>query len=137
MGRSVSTPNNAEMVVFLQHNAQDEFEWDDFVEDIQFSLKNAFNSFSNTDRWLDRESHAILENDFGTVTINEYGGMAAISFVPIDYSAYNHEIVQQENLCYNWMNQINKRWNEIIQQHGTAYHMHGHMSNGVGVFIKA
>lgn len=98
-----------------------------------------FSSFRVTDKWLDRESHAILENDFGTVTVNEYCGMAAISFVPVDYSTvapYRYETLRQENLCFGWMRQIEHTWRKIIGQHGTSFNLHGFMSNGVGVFVR-
>jgi len=94
MARSVSTPRNAVVTVYLNQpfdNPEENFEaFDDFIQDLRQVLDGSagapggkgFASFKECDRWLDREDHAVLENGHAVVTVSEYNGIVAVCLVP-------------------------------------------------------
>jgi len=94
MGRSVSTHRHAVETIYL-HNVipevipeEEPYEgaWDDFIKDIQCLLSHRYPSFSECDRWQDREDHIILENKRAEVSVSEYCALVAVCLAPRDPS---------------------------------------------------
>lgn len=87
MGRSVSVPRNAVWTVYLDGSCECEpgdycdcFEY--LLDDIRQSIKGRYPSFEDSDCWLGREDHGVLENRHGHITVSEYCGLVALCFVP-------------------------------------------------------
>jgi hypothetical protein len=59
-----------------------DFEW--YIENLTESLIKKYPTLSSCDKWLDREDHAILENDKSYVGISEYCGLLSIWMVAKD-----------------------------------------------------
>lgn len=78
MGRSVSTPSNVALVAYQSHEMEEEYEWDDFIDYIKESMHDIVPSFEECDRWIDREDHAIMENNLCYAGVSEYCGIIAI-----------------------------------------------------------
>lgn len=124
MSRSVSVPNNAQVVCYRDVSGfEDSWEWDDFVEDIRETCKSEWNSFYDSDSWLDREDHVLLENSLSYVGVSEYCGLASIWIVPKD----EDEVI---NIAPNWVDQISKKFNKYFGQ----YRKVATFSNGEAMF---
>lgn len=82
MGRSVCVPCEAVEVVYIDHQASEDFEWQDFVEDVRAVVRERYPSFEDEDRWADREERIILENGHAKIVLCEYCGLASVSLVP-------------------------------------------------------
>jgi len=91
MGRGVSVPSGAQWTVYF--NLEDPLDedgntipfeqqdWDFMLEDTQEHIISKFPSFIRCNRWLDREDHAILENELGCLVLCEYCGVCSLSYV--------------------------------------------------------
>jgi hypothetical protein len=86
MGRSVSTHRHAVATVYLNPEIEDEdFGWDDFLSDLRDNvLVRRYPSLEPCNRWLDREDHIILQNQFCEVSVSEYCGCVAVCLAPAD-----------------------------------------------------
>ena len=79
MSRTVSVPYNAKIVCYQDVSWMEDYvEWEDFLEEIQDRVMMNWPSFNPCDKWLDREDHAILQNDHCFVGVSEYCGLASI-----------------------------------------------------------
>ena len=58
--------------------------FDDYIDDLKTQLVKKYPSLSECDEWLDREDHAMLENDKIYVGVSEYMGLLAIWMVAKD-----------------------------------------------------
>lgn len=129
MSRSVSRPNNT-LIVCYQHYDSDSYDecWEFFIEDMRISLQDMFPKLESCDKWLDREDHAIMENDVAYVGVSEYMGLVAIWVAP-----KNDRNTGEENaLAYGWASSIYKRFTERF---GELEHI-GTFSNGEAVFRR-
>lgn len=63
-------------------------DWEDFVEGLRWQLESKFKSLTRCDKWLDREDHAILENDHANIGISEYCGTVCLWCVPKQWDGY-------------------------------------------------
>lgn len=125
MSRSVSVPRNAEVVCYQHRKFEDEFEWEDLVEDIRESCKSVWPSLEDCDEFLDREDHALLENRLVYIGVSEYCGLVAIWIVPKeDY--YGNE----KPLAFGWIGRISERFREMFGELVCK----GRFSNGEAVF---
>lgn len=85
MGRSVSTHRNAVATVFLHLDIDEDFSWDDFINDLRDNVIGPkYPSMENCNRWLGREDHIILQNCYGEISVSEYCGCVAICLAPRD-----------------------------------------------------
>jgi len=127
MGRSVSRPRNAEVVCYQHREFEgDDWEWDNFKEDIAESCKSVWPSLDDCDEWLDREDHAILENTLVYIGLSEYCGLVSIWIVPKNFDGYD----DYEPLAHHWIGQIEDRFTEMFSE--LVYG--GSFSNGEAVF---
>lgn len=149
MGRSVDYPSNAEVVMYIDTNfgyddEDGEFDadiaredWNYFIDDLKSIITAKYTSFYETDEWVGRELHAILENSFAKVIISEYCGLTSVSLVPKEYDCYYSEDIALQNLSYGWTSQIARNFAKLIAKNFTSYVKIGSMSNGEGVFSIA
>jgi hypothetical protein len=118
MGRSVSYASGS-IAIAYQYNEQDhDFEYT--IEDIREYAKSLWPSFSNCDKWLDREDHAMLENKHAYIGISEYCGLISVWLVP-----KNNDNLSS-NFCYLIKNKFVKSFSTLNKI--------GRFSNGESVF---
>lgn len=153
MGRSVSYPHNATVVTYKPIEVEpyedidedgetvtvepSEFDYQDafdsMVEDLQEYAPTLWPSLRKCDKWLDREDHALLENDLCYIGISEYCGLVALWIVPKtdEYAGYYSD-AHVANLCDRWVDQIRDKF---IKTFG-AYHKVATASNGESFYRK-
>ena len=144
MARSVSTPYNAIETVYITFEPSDpedsQWEFRDLLQSIREIVRDGaswkklkgFPSFSTCDHWIDREDHAILENQHARVTVSEYCGLVAICLVPIvKYSNSN-------SLALPWCEKIADRFRKLLESaySGCALRSQGRASNGEQFFTR-
>lgn len=130
MGRSVSTHRNAVATVFLHLEIDEEFSWDDFIDDLRDNvIVPKYPSLENCNRWLDREDHIILQNCYCEVSVSEYCGCVAICLAPRDGDDGWNEA---------WTCRAAKNFERIVTKafKSSAMTRLGTMSNGESVFRK-
>lgn len=142
MGRSVSTPRDAAWVIYLRPDIPDgdHFWWQDVMDSFREPFKSAHKGLSDCDDWLDREDHAILEDDQWRVFIgvSEYCGVVALWCVPQDIEPWEDD----EDCPLRREAQLGQRDEYVESLRATAlefwgeeaYRKIGTMSNGEGVY---
>jgi hypothetical protein len=157
MGRSVSTPLQAEHVFYIdwypdldEENEQriadgldpipedDPDYWQDEWEYIIYDLRNhvlfdLFPSVEEADSWLDNEDHVIAENGLVQFGISEYCGLASIWAVVKEYDRYWIGDPNTEGLASHWLDQA---WPKIEAMFPNRLSMMGRFSNGEAVYKK-
>lgn len=148
MGRSVSTPCRATVVAYswvepgecLDENDEprehDEYDlgdaFDSMVEDLQEYAPTLWSSLRKCDKWLDREDHALLENDLCWMGISEYCGCVAYWIVPKDEERSGYSDQGTDNLCANWIAQIEPKFQKTFGRLQSI----GRASNGEQFFVQ-
>lgn len=155
MGRSVSYPHNATVVTYkpievepYEDENEDgetvtvepselDYQWafDSMVEDLQEYAPTLWPSLRKCDKWLDREDHALLENDLCYMGISEYCGLVALWIVPKtdEYNAsWYGDSIARANLCDRWVDQIKDKF---VKTFG-AYHKVATASNGEAFYQR-
>ena len=127
MARSVSVHSNAAAVVYLHLGFEDEFGFDNFLEDVAEVLKSKYPSLSNADRWADREDHVILENGRAEVSVSEYCGLVAVCLAPLD---------PDDPLDNGWADLVSDGFSRLLAKSypDAALVKKGVFSNGEAVF---
>lgn len=133
MGRSVSVPTGAAVVVYADFSGQDSDDWDCTIANLKAELRAVFPSLLPCSTWLDREYHAVLCNNHAHVTVSEYCGLVAVCIVPRGYD-YN----DPSALAVHWCEQAEARFRKIVAENfGGALVKLGTFSNGEAIFRKA
>jgi len=140
MGRSVDYLSNASLVAYCNPSFMEDtedgseepsgyFDWQEFRDDIEGQLKEAFPSLSDVkNRWCGRETRIILENNLVEIGISEYCGLVSISILPnnsLDLIPYD--------LANYWINRIKSRLLSIVKVYNGINRV-GTFSNGEGVY---
>lgn len=125
MGRSVSYPSGPAVVVFDHVEVEDQWEWDDYVEDIRSEILSAYPSSYEHDGWRDREDHIIARNTYVDFGVSEYGGLVSI------WAALRDD-VQHPDLAETWLRCITPGFE---RRFGSLRKV-GSMSNGGGVYVR-
>ncbi len=121
MGRSVSYPKYADVVVYqeLNYSVDDYTEaipiWLEFVEDLVETLKAMFPSFKEVDKWLDRENLAIAENSFCYFGVSVRYGSVSIWIAPKWKYSSNCD-KRLKNLGRAWLDRIQKKFKKAFAQ---------------------
>lgn len=124
MGRSVSVPSNAYITCYQDvSEIDDEFGFEDLLDDIQWSCRDAAPSLRPADRWIGREDHVILENDHVEIGVSEYCGLAAIWVVVKE---------DRIGLATHWADVFSIRFRQMF---GQLRHI-GTASNGEAFFQR-
>lgn len=122
MSRSVSIPNGTVLLEYIDVSdfSPDGSDWDFFVDDIRYRLKDDFKSLSDCNKWLGREDNAILENDHCYIGLSEYNSLVSLWCVP-----------KETNLALNWIEQIRPKFKKYGDLKKIAT-----FSNGEAIFER-
>ncbi|MEK7499025.1 MAG: hypothetical protein AAB649_00275 [Patescibacteria group bacterium] len=104
-------------------------DWDDFIDGQKYQLKKKFPSFSECDKWLGREDHAIMGNNFAYFGISEYMGLVSLWLVAKEGDYYGDE---QAGLRAHWVEQVKEKFVKEFSE----LHKLGTFSNGEAVFER-
>lgn len=120
MSRSVSYPKSCEVVCFQDVSyIEDEWDWMDFIGDIQEQCQENWPSLNECDEWLDDEDHAILENQHCYIGVSEYCGIVSIWLRSKgeELRASHHAIDSSyAALADTWCARISKRFNSMCDE---------------------
>lgn len=141
MGRSVDYANNAEFVLFMPFEYEDEFdaqwEWENFKEDLEYFLPSLFPSLEKCDKWEGNECHGFLENAFGRFYLSEYCGLVSLSFA-LRESAYGNDWYGDPDISGLGAAWAEKAEAKLRKAYGSAlYNKVGTFSNGEAVYERA
>jgi hypothetical protein len=134
MGRSVMTHNDACYNIYLPCEVEDEFQWEMFVDDCVYRLRDVAESFCDIrdyDNWHQRECKEIVDNNLAFVTISHYVSVASLSFI-VRRKKYIHE-KPKENLAYSWLGQMKPQFRKAFPERLAKK---GTFSNGNSVYEK-
>lgn len=108
MGRSVSYLDNAEIVLYFPLESienesgeyddfLDQIEWDNMVENLKYEIKKRLPSYDIVNKWDNRETRIILENNLCVIGISEYCGLVSLSVAPCnnDYDAWHESFARR------------------------------------------
>jgi hypothetical protein len=132
MGRSVSyASGSCERAFETIESTEDsgDFDWDMFREDVAYRGRAVAKSFRDCDKWVGREDHAILENEFAYLGLSEYMGLVCIWLLPKEGDDYGDEY---KPLRERWLSQIAPKFHKVF---GTLNKV-GTFSNGEAVFTR-
>lgn len=148
MGRSVSYLNNAEVVLYFpfengteENGEYDEFLaselWDEMVLALQCEIKKRLPSYYEVkDKWGNRETRIILENNLCSIGISEYCGLVSLSVAPNEN--YYSEVMNIEKFAIYHANQIRGTLEKVLHDLGLKnLHKIGTASNGEVFFELA
>ena len=136
MGRSVSAPSEARVVCYRDVSEFDEYgdDWSWFVESLQETVRFEWPSFTDCDKWIGREDHALAENSLCYIGVSEYCGCAAIWIASKKEELLSSDYGPQPeaNLCDGFIEKIRpkfeKRFGEFVKV--------ATFSNGEAVYEK-
>ena len=132
MGRSVSTPSNAQVVTYraLDIDEADDAQWifDDTLDCYLDILQRDFPSVTKADRWIGREDHVVAENGLAQFGISEYCGLVAYWIVPKE-DPYDGRL---DGIAKRWIDSIEPKFTRAFGE----YRKIGSMSNGEGVYQR-
>ena len=114
---------------------EDEFDWEDFIEDIQETCKSLWKSFDDCDKWLGNEDRVLLENSLCYIGVSEYCGCAAIWIASKKEELLNTGHVLDEgtaNLCDGFIARIAPRFEKTFGEFVRV----GTFSNGESVYKR-
>jgi len=152
MGRSVSYANNYTAIAYKdisrfgygededgnEATEFDEFQaqcdWDWFIEDIQDTVASNWKTFEPCDKWLEREVHAIMENELAYVTVSEYCGLVSLCLVrKYEYDDdYFGDEYKKANMAVGFCKRIAPKFEKLFSELIPI----GRFSNGEVVFQK-
>jgi len=145
MGRSVNYLDNAEVVLYFpfeggedENGQYDEFcaslEWDDTVKNLQAEIIAKLPSYRECDKWDNRETKIILENNLCHIGISEYCGLVSLSVAPKN----NDYDIWHEQFAIRHARQIEKTLAKVLDDLSLKrLNRIGTFSNGEGVFKLA
>lgn len=124
MSRSVSYPSDA-IVAFDFYESDDEFAFDDLVDEFVFAVDRAYPSVRPVDEWIGREDHAYRANDHAYFGVSEYCGLVSL------WAAERYDSERPE-LARQWLSQIEPGF---IGRFGRLRKI-GRFSNGEAIFER-
>jgi len=146
MGRSVDYLDNAEVVLYFpfenEYNEEGEFDeflsqmnWDDMIRNLQYEIKAKLPSYEIVkNKWGNRETRIILENNLCSIGISEYCGLVSLSVAPCnnEYNAWH------EKFALHHAGQIRGTLEKVLHNLGLKrLSKIGTFSNGEAVFELA
>jgi len=135
MSRSVSHLNNAEVILYFPYDEEnnESFAWQDLKDNLINEITKYLPSFYASDKWDNRETLIILENNYCNIGISEYCGLVSLS-TSAKNSDYNIYI---NNFGKAYANKIEKTLKKVLKNLGLSnYNKIGTFSNGEGVYEK-
>lgn len=134
MSRSVNYLNNAETIIFFTVNGLDEqIDYEDFERNLICEIKSKLKSYVETNKWGNRETKVILENNLCVIGLSEYCGCWSLSVAggaEDYYIGYNREA-----LALNHAGQIRKTLEKCLANCGCkVMNKVGTFSNGEALY---
>ncbi len=117
------------------HEQDSQLLFDNFSEDLETLLKEAFPSLTPDEKWLGREDKALLSNSYAYLGWSEYCGLVAVwvSAKEKDWNASS----AWEAMRDKWISSIEKKFSKVVSKSwGTPLTKLGTFSNGEAVFSK-
>jgi hypothetical protein len=129
MGRSVNYLNNAEVVLYFPFENEyfengeyneylSQMNWDDMVINISAEIRAKLPSYYKVDKWDNRETKIILENNLCVIGISEYCGLVSLSVAPRDSDNLDSFSTFRDNFAVSHANQIEKTLRKILEDLG-------------------
>lgn len=138
MGRSVSYLNNAEVVLYFPYQSEEDYEWRDLILNLQSEIQAKLPSYIESDKWDNRETRIILENDFCNIGISEYCGLVSLSVAPKDFDYQYSDTQYKVNFAVHHARQIKKTLEKVLDGLSLGrLNRIGGFSNGTSVYQKA
>lgn len=144
MGRSVNYLDNAEVILYFPFESdEDEYinrqNWDDIKENLISEIKAKLPSYYEVDKWGNRETRIILENNLCSIGISEYCGLVSLSVAPrSETNYYGSEGQYKENFAIHHARQIEGTLEKVLCELGLKnLRKVGTFSNGEAVFELA
>ena len=111
-----------------------QIQWDDFIIDIQSTVKNEWPSFDKCNEYLENEVYAIARNDLAYITVSEYIGLASLCLVSrYEYDDdYLGDGYKKANMAKGFCNRIAPKFEKLFGE----LRLVGRFSNGEAVFEK-
>lgn len=133
MARTVSTPYGCAAVCYVDgRHIEEDWDWDLFIDDLRTRAKKRWPSLDECNAWIDREDHAILENDYCFVGVSEYCGLVSVWLLPKELDTYYPDEASKENLAKRWVSSIENNFHKEFGE----YRKVGTFSNGEAVYEK-
>ncbi len=133
MGRSVSHPAGATTVAYAHLTIEDEWDWEQLVDDFRATIAGMFPSAWEQDGWLGREDHVLMGNHHALFGMSEYCGLVAYWMVPRHDAGCSWTTHYHPELSTAWCKRTERRF---LGAFGTLTRV-GTMSNGEGVYERA
>ena len=133
MGRSVSVPHNAVCTAYVHLEAEDEFAWEDFTDDLWHTLRSKYKSLQPDDRWVGREDKVHWSNAHADIVLAEYCGLVSVSLVPTEDTYYPYD---EQGLHRAWCEQVSKGFLDLINSSFGGLRRIGSASNGEAFFQR-
>lgn len=133
MGRSVSYANGSVIKEYIDTSyIKDEFMWAEFKDELKRVLMSRYKSLSpcESNKWLDQEDLAILENDLVYIGISEYCGLTCLWVVPKEDTYGN------TNLAEFFCEQIKDGFHKLVSNNFAALRRLGGFSDGTSVYER-
>lgn len=138
MGRSVSYASGSEVVLYSYFETTDDeyidqVNFDDCVENLEWSLMKAFPSLYESGKWIGREDRALVENDLVYIGLSEYCGVVSVWVKPKDddYRSYVRSFGSR------FAHQIENKLKEIVNfAFGVQLLKTGTFSNGESIYCR-
>ena len=151
MGRSVNYLDNAEVVLYFpienEYNEEGKFDeflsqmnWDDMIDNLTYAIKAKLPSYYVVkDKWGNRETRIILENNLCSIGISEYCSLVSLSVAPrSETNYYGSEGQYKENFAIHHANQIEGTLEKVLHDLGLKnLHKIATASNGEAFFELA
>jgi hypothetical protein len=131
MGRSVDQLTNASEVWFMHPELENEWDWQDFKDNLGTQLAEAFPSLKDANRWDGRETHIFLDNNLVEFGLSEYCGLVSLSVRP-KVSDYAGPVALAERFITLITPKV-----ATICGHYSALEKIGTFSNGEAIYRKA
>lgn len=125
MARSVSIPYGALAVSYADASELDQYDFDDAVSNLRWSLQKRYPSLRPCNEWIGREDRAVLENPYCHITVSEYCGLVAVCAVP----KYGNKASR------DWCDKV--KLDDAAGYFGPLLVSQGRFSNGEQVFRRA
>ena len=135
MGRSVSYPTGAIVAYRLfEPDEEEDWEWEfqDWLEDLAVTAREAFPSLEPHEGWRGREDRILLRNAYADFGLSIYGGLAAIWIAERDDARYWDFDVEtpRSGRAQHWLSVIEARFLKLFSH----YRRVGRFSNGEAIY---
>lgn len=149
MARGVSYQSGAEIVKYCAFEQEEDYFFDDTMDNLLSELENSFKSFErvpefnrhcyNIDYYLhtgaDRECWPVLKNGVCAVFASEYCGIISLSFCPLCIFD-SDDLENKRGIQEHWIQQAENKINDCIERAADRLVFVDRFSNGEQIFSR-